>query len=138
MLWCEEWHTGLPELDDQHRRIHALILRVQELPQNSSSSTWRPILLEIEAETRAHFDHEERLMNAHGFPDRERHRLDHASLIAEIQRYRERNVFGPQQLARVLFNWLWSHTQMEDRPLVHFLAQRGKRDVHQQSGIELP
>jgi len=138
MLWCEDWHTGLAELDEQHRRIHALILRVQELPVDSVASTWRPTLLQIEELTRAHFDYEERLMVAHGFPDLERHRLEHDNLMAEIQRYRERDVFGAQQLARVLFNWLWSHSQMEDRRLVHFLSERSRRGGVPSVGAEVP
>lgn len=71
--------------------------------------------------TQRHFDCEEWLMVKYGYPDSIRHIMEHEDLTIEIRGYRHNNIFRPQQLGLVLFNWLVSHTLMEDRPLAAYL-----------------
>jgi hemerythrin len=52
-----------------------------------------------------------------------RHAAEHATLLREVEGYRDNAVFGARQLNQVLCNWLMSHTMMEDRPLAHHVLQ---------------
>ena len=60
-------------------------------------------------------------MDRHDYPDSDRHCTEHGKLVLEIKNYLNKHPFTPRQLAKVLDNWLLSHTLLEDRPLALYL-----------------
>jgi hemerythrin len=62
-------------------------------------------------------------MVAYADPDAARHVAEHAKLICELGSYRDTTVFRNRKLAQVLGNWLTSHTQQDDRPLVRHILR---------------
>lgn len=127
MEWSQDFESGLPEIDDQHRHIFELIHRVHVGVDRPSI---REVLVELEQSTRHHFDCEERIMVEYEYPEVARHAAEHATLLREVEGYRDNAVFGARQLNSVLCNWLMSHTMMEDRPLArHVLQLRASRSV---------
>lgn len=125
MEWSQDFESGLPEIDGQHRQIFTLIQRVH---LGVDRPGIRDVLVELEQSTRQHFDHEERIMVECNYPALTRHAAEHATLLREVERYRDNAVFGARQLNQVLCNWLMSHNIMEDRPLAqHVLQLRASR-----------
>lgn len=127
MEWTEDSESGLPEIDTQHRHIFTLISLVNEVSGPNHQAELRKVIDEVERYTREHFDHEAHLMATYDYPESARHLADHEALLAELQRYKDNKVFNATQLARVLNNWLVSHTLMQDRPLArHVLKCRAE------------
>lgn len=120
MEWSQDFESGLPEIDGQHRDIFALIQRVHV---GSDRSGIREVLVELELSTRHHFDCEERLMAHYNYLDLAKHAADHAKLLLEVRGYQDNATFTPRQLNQVLCNWLMSHTMMQDRPLAKHVLQ---------------
>jgi hemerythrin-like metal-binding protein len=124
MEWSQDFESGLLEIDDQHRLVFALIQRIRD---GESRSAIRDVLLEIAQLTRNCFDYEERIMVEFAYPDAVRHAGEHTALLRELRGYQGNIVFSPRQLNTVLYNWLQSHTVMEDRRLVgHLMAVRAR------------
>lgn len=125
MEWVQDFESGLPEIDVQHQHIFTLIERIRDVEKRSGRSGVRDAVIELERVTRAHFEFEERLMVAYDYRDSAKHAADHESLLREVQSYQDNTIFNARQLTLVLFNWLVSHTMMEDRPLaLHILRLR--------------
>jgi len=120
MEWCQDFESGLPEIDGQHRQIFDL---VQHVHAGVDRPGVREVLVELEQSTRHHFDCEERIMVECNYPALTRHAAEHATLLREVEGYRDNAVFGARQLNQVLCNWLMSHTMMEDRPLARHVLQ---------------
>jgi hemerythrin-like metal-binding protein len=78
-------------------------------------------IVELEQIARIHFEHEERLMVACDYPDLPTHATEHAMLLLEVQTYKDKPVFGTQQLTRVLYNWLTCHMMMVDRTMAIYV-----------------
>ncbi len=140
MQWCQDFESGLPEIDGQHRRIFALIQRVHEADERTDRAGILEVLVELERFTLSHFDSEERLMVEYKYLDSVKHTAEHATLLRELQSYRDNAVFSARQLYAVLCNWLMSHSMMADRPLaLHVLSLRAKaRAGTELAGAEEP
>lgn len=123
MEWCQDFESGLPEIDGQHRLLFGLIQRAHEVDERSSRAGCREVLVELEQSARGHFDSEERLMVEYGYHDTARHAADHAKLVLEVHGYQDNVVLNARQLNLVLSNWLMSHTMLEDRPLALHVRQ---------------
>ena len=81
-------------------------------------------------ETRAHFAHEEREMEAAGFPGREVHLAEHAVLLREAQDLLRQFLSGSlsaMALPNFLKNWLIPHIQGSDRKYAGTLRRHGVR-----------
>jgi len=117
MEWTEEYESGLPDIDEQHRQIFMLIHRIGEVDVSNDRVGARAAIVELERVGRYHFDNEERLMVESDYPDAMKHKAEHAKLLRELKGYRDNTVFSASQLSLVLCNWLMSHTLMDDRPL---------------------
>lgn len=127
MQWCQDFESGLPEIDGQHQRIFALIQRVHEVDERNDRAGILEVLVELERFTLSHFDSEERLMVEYQYLDAAKHTAEHATLLRELQSYRGNAVFSARQLYAVLCNWLMSHSMMADRPLaLHVMRLRAR------------
>lgn len=123
MEWIEEYESGLPEIDVQHRQIFQLIQRVSALDAHNDRPGVRALVAQLEQVARHHFEQEERLMAACGYPDVASHAVDHAQLLLEVRGYQDTLAFNTRQLTLVLSNWLMSHTLMDDRPFAQYFLQ---------------
>jgi hemerythrin len=130
MEWNEDFDTGLPDIDVQHRYIFTLIQRIYYLDNHADQSAIRQVVIILEHLTRCHFDCEELLMATYDYPESVKHVADHSKLLVELQGYQDKAVFSARKLALVLSNWLTSHSMLRDRQLaVHVLRLRNSADA---------
>jgi hemerythrin len=122
MRWSNDYESGLPDIDAQHRQMFELIKQIGTIDVEDDRSKTRELIVELERVARGHFAYEEQLMVDCNYPDLEKHAADHASLVLELVSYKENTVFGASKLALVLGNWLLSHVMMQDRPLAQYIA----------------
>lgn len=130
--WNDSLSVGIPSIDAQHQRLVA-ILNTLKASEVSGANTERleQLLNELAEYTVYHFDTEERLMAAHGYPDLIEHRASHQTLLAQVGQFRADFAAGNSKLTARLFlflrTWLNGHIRGTDRAYGPFFAERGVR-----------
>lgn len=118
------FEIGIAELDVQHKRLHALLLRLRDSVGKHYGYATNAILDELAIETRIHFAVEESLMRMLSFPEVEAHIAEHANLTQQLERFRKRaqDFEVADDLAAFTLQWLNEHVDRFDREFVeHFL-----------------
>ena len=86
VLWNEAMNTGHAGLDEDHRKLVALINRLADgLTSHKGAAFCRDAFGQLVAHVEQHFAMEERLMAEHGYPDAEHHKAHHATLFEEVR-----------------------------------------------------
>ena len=69
-VWKSQYETGIPIIDEQHKRLFVALDQVQDsVVHESPKEEIRGLVLALMADTREHFRTEEAIMAHHGFPD---------------------------------------------------------------------
>lgn len=118
--WEEEFSIGIPEVDDQHRRLVGF---VNELHRAIRSRQGRAVSLAILARlaeyTRTHFLFEESLMRVTDYPDTAKHKQQHDDLVEKVVILQDKlikeNVPITFELLHFLKNWLMHHICEDDK-----------------------
>jgi hemerythrin-like metal-binding protein len=115
---------GIPEIDDQHRRLFELLnkLRAAMLAEHSGERVDKA-LAKLEVYARKHFAFEERLMADIGFTDRAGHFAEHQRLLSELASFRERARSGDltAELPGLMRTWIIEHLVQFDRRYSDYL-----------------
>jgi hemerythrin len=126
--------TGDPEIDAQHRELFARIAQLLEVARDRRARAEVARLLTFLGDyVVQHFDAEERLMEASGYPEAEAHRAEHRELVAAYGRlYQEFKAEGPSLQFLVRFEnritaWLREHIHCTDRSLADFLQRESMK-----------
>ncbi|WP_455281148.1 bacteriohemerythrin [Cupriavidus necator] len=122
------WHDGLlighSAIDDEHRRFAALIQSLREAPVERLAE----MLEELLQLARAHFLHEDSLMETTAFPPRKCHIGEHKAVLASISGVQARLVRGEvavaRRLAEELARWFPAHVQHLDSALAHWICKQ--------------
>ncbi|BCB28044.1 bacteriohemerythrin [Sulfurimicrobium lacus] len=133
LAWDESRHTlGIASIDRQH---HALIDMVNALvdavERNCDPEQIRSQMAKLIRFTEEHFTHEEEIMLRHGFPEREKHALEHQEVLHKAVTMMED--FKPDDANRVvlvtafLIDCAENHILHDDRELTLFLQEKGLR-----------
>jgi hemerythrin len=129
--WSDAYLVGVPEMDDQHRRLVELISRFYDSLSDRAPAreALADLVCGILDYTRYHFTTEERLMREWGYPEAEAHRDQHGGFIARAVSLADRFTQGQLVLSieatSFLREWILSHIQGTDRALArHILACR--------------
>lgn len=125
--WCQEYRVGVAELDEQHRQLFQRIASIGDaVAARASSRELTSQLQALEAYTLVHFETEQRLMKAHGYPIYHDHFEKHRRLAVALDRFSHRIGTGDwpprHELMEFLRDWLLRHTLLEDRKYISFFA----------------
>lgn len=83
--WKPQYETGIPIIDEQHKRLFARLDAVQRaVVQGSPREEIGDLLQSLMAETVEHFRTEEAIMAQHGFPDLLAHIREHELLTEKL------------------------------------------------------
>ena len=128
--WDDRLATGIERIDAEHRVLIALI---QELELADSEGGERArvqrILREIHAYAVFHFIREENLMTASDYPERDRQRSEHKSLLVQyvtiLHEYREGRVLV-QHIVELVHGWFAEHAAEADQRLADYLRRNAE------------
>ena len=128
--WREEYSVGVQQLDDDHKRLIELLNQFQTAYDYHTGDKFeRAALNELVDYTRYHFNREEELMAANGYPELEAHQAEHRAMIAKVELfladYQERGHDALQAIADYLREWLISHINGTDKRYGPFLNGKG-------------
>jgi hemerythrin len=135
--WRPEYLLGFAGLDDMHQVIFSHILSLSVALQNEQAGLASQIVVKLVEWTREHFDSEERMMEAHGYPRSPlaEHRQQHAkfrefldSLAIGIHDGKVPSLRLAFRCQFLLLDWFISHISITDRHLERFLSERVNSD----------
>lgn len=120
---------GHQAIDAEHAHLLDLMARFEQLDGDADHArALGQAACDLVEFVRIHFEHEEELMRASGFPDAPRHRRDHDSVTQKLTLYLYRLALSPATapppgIAETLQNWYVSHLETFDRPMAEFLLR---------------
>lgn len=121
VIWEARYELGLPQMDEQHKMLVALINRLESL-QSSGDAIQRDlseVMKHLAMYISVHFRAEEKLMQEKGYSDYERHVQLHHAFEAKVEQFRTELAAGEQEVAAhilaFLKDWLITHIMKSDR-----------------------
>ena len=127
--WDDNFNTGLPKVDEQHRKlVHLLNLLASYVAFGSDIPRLNAIFDELSAYAVYHFETEEAIWHRHlaDDPDELEHKQVHARFIDTVQRLRAEQ--GSKSIAQTteealsfLVRWLVSHILQTDRHMAYIV-----------------
>jgi hemerythrin len=127
--WNESYSVKVPEIDQQHRKLLAIINNLHEaMSTGGAPAKIRAVLQELVSYTRFHFGHEEKMLEAAAYPTLEYHKAIHKSMVAQVEGFgaqvAESNAATPLKLMAFLKDWLTNHILQTDMRYSSHLAGR--------------
>jgi len=130
ITWQDEMSVGVSEFDTHHKRIIALINKLQSsVARDDDGSITRDVLTEVSNYTLYHFFAEEDLMDKYGYPGAEAHKKEHLELTSKTLQlmndaFRNRINIGGAVLD-FLIRWLKQHIMITDKQYSAFFTGKG-------------
>jgi len=129
ITWQEDMSVGVSEFDTHHKRIIALINKLQSSVAQDDGSITRDVLTEVSNYTLYHFFAEEELMDQYGYPGAEAHKKEHIELTSKTLQlmddaFRNRTNIGDAVLD-FLVSWLKQHIMITDKQYSAFFKGKG-------------
>ena len=125
--------VGIPELDEEHREIHGLVVEAKHLVEGkeADADTVSRILDAMARYSEEHFRTEEALMERDGFPGFAAHRAEHLEFrkqtIALSVKKLAREPRVALELLSCLVAWWDSHIEEADQEYANFVASLALR-----------
>lgn len=128
--WKEQLEIGDPEIDSEHRYLVQLIVNLHEqYAKGKVPESLAAVFQHLVKYVKTHFDNEERLMEAIGYPGLEEQRKQHRDLVAQavelLEQYMEGSDTVTGETISFLKNWALDHIARTDMKIRPFL--QGKR-----------
>ena len=133
--WDHGHEVGIPVIDEQHRDlVSSISMAITQLSQENNPQELSPLLDGIAQHAGIHFKFEEDLMEAYADPRLQAHRDEHASLLPQLRRFKERNRAGVpshklEHVSAFLSIWLRTHINTQDRLLAAHLKRVGAKEA---------
>lgn len=128
MPWKDAYLTGIPQVDEEHRAIFALLDRLhRSIEDGSARVVGGEILAELTAYAEQHFALEEGMMQAVDYAGLADHRRQHHEARSAIHQFRNDHLDGRKVLGRdvaeFLKDWLDRHILGTDLQYVPFVRK---------------
>lgn len=128
--WTEEYRVGVTEVDEQHRRLFAL---VDELHAAMLAGKGKDVLGEtirgLLDYTKTHFATEESYFESLGYPLARAHAAQHQEFVDRVEEFRqgfeEDRMMLSIEVLDFLVEWLGTHIKGNDKAFGPFLNERG-------------
>lgn len=128
--WKSDYSVGIDSIDQQHKKLLALINQLQTAVDYSTGEEFeREALDELVGYTKTHFSYEEGLLQQHDYPDFEPHKAQHEKMIKEVGKvlseYEQDHDTAMRNAADYLKSWLINHINGTDKEYSSYLISRG-------------
>lgn len=133
MVFTDKMSDGVASIDHQHAHLVAIINKLYALVlKRDTAPSLENVFDELAAYTEQHFEHEETLFAAHGYPKLEEHRAHHEEFRRRLAEYRDRiggrnDTILAADILHILKQWLTDHIATDDKDACRHLNERGIR-----------
>lgn len=118
LVWQDDLNTGIPVIDEQHRRIVDMINQLHRAQERGGGrSEVGQVLGELVDYTLSHFAFEEALLEQAGYEFTRPHKRVHEIFTARVSDYGLRFKAGEditEELIGMLSRWLFNHIRSDD------------------------
>lgn len=127
--WEKRFDTEIETVDNQHKKLVAIINRLHEaLVQLKTEEVLAGVLTELVEYTEYHFNTEEELFEKHKYPETVAHKVKHRRFIIDITKfkndYRAGNKSISLKLTAFLKDWLLNHIARNDKAFADFIKNK--------------
>ncbi|MBL8489311.1 MAG: hemerythrin family protein [Rhodocyclaceae bacterium] len=129
MEWTEALSTGNALLDEHHKEIFRWISELEGAAAENRTLFGVYVITRLNRYVREHFNAEEALMQAAGFPKLEEHKAEHEAFRHRLGEMHVQSIAReiPKETVDFLNGWLRNHIARTDMEYVPYLAKM-KRD----------
>jgi hemerythrin len=119
IVWKPTYSVGVPEMDDQHKRLVEILNELNEgLVKGQGKDKLYSTLMGLIDYTKKHFADEEKLMEKSGYPKLDQHKKEHKELTQQVVDFARQYNAGEKgitiELMNFLRSWLVVHIQGKD------------------------
>lgn len=130
ITWTNSLSVGIKEMDDQHKKLIAMINKlIEEQHTLTEPETIAELLTAMTDYAQEHFRAEEYLMSEYGYESIDRQVKSHEEFIAKTLAFMSASDIGPNILSKALLeylkSWLVGHILNEDMQYKEFFAHKG-------------
>lgn len=127
--WKQEYSLGHADIDGQHKRLFELASDLHSaMTQGKGKESLSRTLGNLLAYTKQHFANEERLMQAHHYPEYPEHKAAHDALTARVVEFQKKFEAGRVgmtiELLQFLKEWLRTHIGETDHKVALYLRSK--------------
>ncbi len=130
--WNSTYELGIPAMDRQHR---LLVQAMNDLDAAMHSGTDRDAvvrtILQLISYTKVHFESEEQLLTAKGYPEFPDHRMEHHAFVKRVLDFHNDFLDGrvvlSAEIMQFMKDWLAGHILVNDRKYAVWMQERGLR-----------
>src|SRR5690242_15639071 len=128
--WDRSFSVEVARFDGEHKTLFDIINRLHDAMMAGQGRTvLGKTFQDLLNYTRTHFAAEEGVLRAHGYPELEKQRLQHAAFCDTLAKYKAQFDSGSTALSvdimQLLQDWLRQHITVEDRKYSEFLNSKG-------------
>ena len=131
MTWNEKMSVGVKVLDDDHKRLVALVNELHDaLKTGHGKDALGKILDSLVTYTKSHFAREEQFFARTNYPDSAAHKKEHDDLTNQVLLVQAKFNSGAStglslQVMNFLRDWLTNHIQGSDKKYGPYLNSKG-------------
>jgi len=128
--WNSSFETGVPSIDEQHRKLFAIINELSDaMRAEKSHVVLGRIVNALVDYTVTHFAHEEKFFATTRYPYTEPHVAEHRRLVAQVEDFATKFGRGEatldEDLLQFLQHWLTEHILVSDKRYADHLIACG-------------
>jgi hemerythrin-like metal-binding protein len=133
IIWEDIYNTGIKEIDEQHKKLIALLSKLLDLVQDEKilkeSKELKTVLSELINYTNYHFKTEEKYFTDFSYEDTKEHIEKHHEFRGKImkisQEYHDNELEASYDLIEFLEHWFIDHINGRDKRYVNLLKNNG-------------
>ncbi|GAA0563515.1 bacteriohemerythrin [Rhizomicrobium electricum] len=131
MVFTDKLSDGVASIDHQHARLVDIINQLYALVlKHDTAASLETVFDDLARYTEQHFEYEEKLFAANGYPKLEEHRAHHDDFRRRLADYRDRiggrnDTILAADLLHVLKQWLTDHIATDDKEACRHLNACG-------------
>ncbi len=120
MNWSKDLAVDIPDIDEQHKQLIALINRLHDaMSEGRGKKVLSSVLDELIAYTKTHFAFEENLMAQANYRGLESHKHEHDILTQQVVDFQKRHAGGEiaitVEISNFLKDWIIIHVRGMDK-----------------------
>ena len=121
----EDLSVGVETLDEEHQRLLTLYKRLCASDPVTNPGIVSELLAELHEFSFAHFSLEESIFRCTSYSEADEHAAEHAEILEKIKiMASEAADTHPDNLIRLLENWILEHIMKRDREMVPFVSRQ--------------
>ena len=129
IVWMNEFSVGVKEMDEQHKKLIAMInLLIADQKSLTAPETIAKLLTEMTDYAQEHFRAEEYLMSEYGYDKKDQQVAQHEEFIRKTRAFYSTADIGPNTLSVALLEylktWLIGHILKEDMQYKAFFKDK--------------